>query len=281
MGVLTRVSIRISRIPEKDDVYGIFFPSWGHGRDAVRSLAEAGIPYSMIRLSNSAETMTNLSLVGQEKQITLLKRYLRFRGIPDTDACMCLIGFIGTQRMVKTARYESFSILKQYKGLYVGKAMGKAWKKKRFKTPYLRNTLWDYGYATDTVETAVTWDKVTPTLEAIENVIKRSLMPWNEKVHVFSHLSHIYSTGSSIYTTYIFRLADTPEETLERWKTIKKAVSQTIVKFGGTISHQHGVGMDHKPYLEAEKGSVGIGILKNLFNHTDPEKRMNPSKMLS
>ncbi|MBW1836527.1 MAG: FAD-binding oxidoreductase [Deltaproteobacteria bacterium] len=281
MGVLTRVLVRISKIPEKDDVYGIFFPSWDHGRDAVRALAEMGIPYSMIRLSNSAETMTNLTLVGQEKQVALLKRYLRLRGIPDTKACMCLIGFTGTRRLVKTARRESFSILHQHKGVYVGKAMGEAWKKNRFRAPYLRNTLWDNGYAVDTVETAVTWDKVTPTLKAIENVIEGSLAPWNEKIHVFSHLSHIYSTGSSIYSTFIFRLADTPEETLERWKTIKKAVSQTIVKAGGTISHQHGVGVDHKPYLEAEKGSIGIGILKQLFAHTDPEKRMNPSKLLS
>jgi alkyldihydroxyacetonephosphate synthase len=78
----------------------------------------------------------------------------------------------------------------------------------------------------------------------------------------------------------MFRLSDTPEETLARWKTIKKAASQAIVKAGGTISHQHGVGVDHKPYLEAEKGPVGMSTIRQLCNHLDPENRMNPYKLL-
>jgi alkyldihydroxyacetonephosphate synthase len=256
-----------------------FFPSWDYAKDAVQTLAGAGIPFSMIRLSNSAETMTNLALAGHGKQIALMRGFLRLRGIPGKGACMCLVGFIGTKRFVKTARRESFSILWQYKGVSVGKVMGEAWKKNRFRMPYLRNTLWDMGYAVDTLETAVTWDKVTTTMEEIEKAIKESMAPWNEKVHVFSHLSHVYSTGSSIYTTYMFRLSDTPEETLARWKTIKKAASQAIVKAGGTISHQHGVGVDHKPYLEAEKGSVGMSAIRQLCNHLDPENRMNPYKL--
>ena len=280
LGVITRVIIRISHMPEKDDVYGFFFPSWDQAKNAVQALAHVGIPFSMIRLSNSAETMTNLALAGHEKQIALIKRFLRLRAIPEKEACMCLIGFIGTKRFVKTARSDSFSILRQHKGVSLGKMMGEVWKKNRFRTPYLRNTLWDMGYAVDTLETAVTWNKVTTTMEEIEKAIKKSMLTWNEKIHVFSHLSHVYPTGSSIYTTVIFRLADTPEETLARWKMIKKAASQTIVKAGATISHQHGVGIDHKPYLEAEKGPVGISTIKQLCFHLDPEKRMNPSKLL-
>lgn len=280
LGVLTKVIVRISHIPETDDVFGVFFPSWDHAKDAVQTLAGAGIPFSMIRLSNSAETMTNLALAGHGKQIALMRSFLRLRGIPEKGACMCLIGFIGTKRFVKTARRESFSILRQHKGVSVGKVMGEVWKKNRFRMPYLRNTLWDMGYTVDTLETAVTWNKVTTTMEEIEKAIKESMAPWNEKVHVFSHLSHVYSTGSSIYTTFMFRLSDTPEETLARWKTIKKAASQTIVKAGGTISHQHGVGVDHKPYLEAEKGPVGMSAIRQLCFHLDPEKRMNPSKLL-
>ena len=93
---------------------------------------------------------------------------------------------------------------------------------------------------------------------------------------------YLENRGRLIATTTVREIRGPERQTnLERWKTIKKAVSQTIVKFGGTISHQHGVGVDHKPYLEAEKGPVGIGILRHLFVHTDPEKRMNPSKLLS
>jgi len=280
LGVLTKVTIRISHIPEKDDVYGIFFPSWDLAKDAVRTVAGSGSPFSMIRLSNPAETETNLALAGNEKTTAMLKRYLLLRGIAEKEACMCLIGFTGTERLVKTIRKEVFSIVKHQGGITVGKAMGNVWKKNRFRAPYLRNTLWDMGYAVDTLETSVTWDKVTPTMKATETAIKESMESWNEKVHVFSHLSHVYPTGSSIYTTVIFRLSDTPEETLTRWKAAKKAASQTIVQAGGTISHQHGVGVDHKPYLPSEKGPLWMSILEQLCVHVDPEKRMNPYKLL-
>ena len=279
MGVLSKAVVRISPIPEKDDVYGIFFPSWEAAEAAVREIAGTGPHFSMIRLSNPLETATNLALAGHEKQIGLLRRYLRMRNIQDKDSCMGLIGFIGSRRLVRIFRGEAFSIIRKHKGVSVGKIMGKAWKKNRFRAPYLRNTLWDMGYAVDTLETALNWDKVSPAMQSVEKAIRTGLHSRNEKVHVFSHLSHVYPTGSSIYTTYVFRLADTPEETLARWKTIKQAASHAIVESGGTISHQHGVGKDHAPYLEAEKGALGMDSLQQFFSFFDPEGRMNPGKM--
>lgn len=279
-GVLAKAVVRISPLPEKDDVYGVFFPSWDAASEAVRSAAVSGVPFSMIRLSNPAETMTNLALAGHEKQIDLLRRYLGMRNIPDETACMCLIGITGSRRMVRAAKHEAFSLFRKYKGISTGKVMGKAWKKNRFRAPYLRNTLWDMGYAVDTLETAVTWDRVTDTMNTVESAIRNGLAPWNENVHVFSHLSHVYPTGSSIYTSYLFRLAPTPQETLNRWKTLKQAASFAIIRAGGTITHQHGVGQDHAPYLEAEKGALGMSALRQLCSHFDPEERMNPGKLI-
>ena len=152
--------------------------------------------------------------------------------------------------------------------------------KNRFYSAYLRNTLWDLGYAVDTLETAITWDKVTHTMQAIEKSLQGAIKPDNERLHVFSHLSHVYSSGSSIYTTFLFRLLETPEKTLKTWRRLKDAASRTIVAAGGTISHQHGVGKDHKRYLEAEKGNIGIHTLQKMFDHLDPDQRMNPDKLL-
>ncbi len=280
LGILTKACVRISPLPERDDVYGVFFPSWDQAVEAARKLARAKLPISMIRLSNPLETMTNLALAGHETKIALLRRYLRLRNIPEEGSCMCLIGFIGSRSLATTVRREAFSIFHRQKGVALGRMMGDAWKKNRFRAPYLRNTLWNRGYAVDTLETAVTWDKISSTMDAIEKSIGNALVPWNEKVHAFSHLSHVYPTGSSIYTTYLFRLADNPEEMIVRWKALKDAASSAVVKAGGTISHQHGVGLDHKPYLEAEKGSLGISALKQLCSHFDPDGRMNPGKLI-
>jgi alkyldihydroxyacetonephosphate synthase len=280
LGVLTHVMVRITRIPEKDDVYTFFFPSWESGVSAVRAIAAQRLCFSMIRLSNPVETRTLLSLAGHRSKINLMKRYLRFRGLPIDQTCICLIGFTGSHRQVRTARRESFAIMRRNEALALGKSPGKQWEKDRFKTPYLRNTLWDCGYAVDTFETAVTWDRVTTTLKAVETAVGDSLIEWNERVHVFSHLSHVYPTGSSIYTTAVFRLADSAEETLDRWRAIKSAASRTVTAAGGTISHQHGVGIDHRSYLAQEKGTLGIGLLRQLCRYMDPDGLMNPEKLI-
>ena len=96
----------------------------------------------------------------------------------------------------------------------------------------------------------------------------------------FAHLSHIYRSGASTYFTYLFPRAADPDETLSHWRTLKTLASEAIVEQGGTISHQHGVGRDHAPYLAAEKGSVGLDILSTLLRETDPDGLLNPGIML-
>ena len=280
IGVLTKVIVKISRLPEKDEIYALFFPSWNHATAGVQELAGSSLLFSMIRLSNSKETRVNLALAGHGPQKKLLKRYLHLRGISQSEACMCLVGFIGSRRTVRNMRQQTLAMLRRHGGISVGKTIGKTWKKNRFRSAYLRNTLWDLGYAVDTLETAVTWKKVSATMAAIEKSLEGCAETWGERIHVFSHLSHAYHSGSSIYTTYIFRLGHTPQETLNRWKKMKQSASQAIVKAGGTISHQHGVGLDHRPYLISEKGAIGVSTLKQILLHLDPDRRMNPTKLL-
>jgi len=280
LGLLTKVICRVSRIPEKDDFYGAFFPSFGHAVEAMREMACTKLPLSMIRLSNAVETMTNLTLSGHETQSALLRRYLGIRGLPEAESCMLLFGVIGESGYAGAGKSRALSIIRKHRGVFVGKTMGKTWEKKRFLVPYLRNTLWDEGYMVDTLETCITWDKVIPTMQAMERAVAGSLAKQQEKVHIFTHLSHVYPSGSSVYTSFVFRPADTPEGTLARWRALKSAASKAIVEAGGTISHQHGVGEDHKPYLPAEKGEVGMELMRQSFKWADPDGRMNPGKLL-
>ncbi len=161
----------------------------------------------------------------------------------------------------------------------MGNLIGKQWRKTRFLTPYLRNTLWELGYALDTLETAVPWSKVMATATGIKNAIQGAIQEMGERVLVFTHLSHSYRDGTSIYVTYIFgRLAD-PQEILDRWRAMKSAASQVILELGGTISHQHGVGSDHLLYLNAEKGELGLRTLSSISATLDPKGLLNPGSL--
>ncbi|MEJ2157513.1 MAG: FAD-binding protein, partial [Desulfobacteraceae bacterium] len=129
MGVLTEVSARISRIPEIDEVYAVFFPSWDLAIHGVQELSASGLPFSMLRLSDPKETMTQLALAGHQRRIGYLNRYLKLRGALEKETCMCLVGFTGARRLARFARHAAFKILRRYRGVATGKAVGRAWKK--------------------------------------------------------------------------------------------------------------------------------------------------------
>jgi alkyldihydroxyacetonephosphate synthase len=158
--------------------------------------------------------------------------------------------------------------------------LGKKWAENRFRFPYLRHGLWAAGYAVDTLETATDWSNVDSLLNKLESSLRSGLSEEGEQVHVFTHLSHVYNEGSSIYTTYVFRPGASYAEAMARWQKLKHNACLTIAANRGTISHQHGVGRDHAPYLAAEKGELGMATLKALAGHFDPEQRLAPGVLL-
>jgi len=122
---------------------------------------------------------------------------------------------------------------------------------------------------------------VTQAVTAIEQAAAAALEAFGERVHAYTHLSHLYPQGASVYSTFVYRLAGDYQADLARWRQLKDRVSSAIVGCGGTISHQHGVGVDHAPWLAAEKGELGLGAMGALFRHFDPECRMNPGKLVT
>ena len=234
---------------------------------------------SMMRLSNTVETETQLALAGHESQINMLERFLKFRGAGD-DKCMLTFGLTGNKAQNALSLTQVKKIISRFDGVYTGTLLGKRWKEKRFMFPYFRETLWEKGYASDTLETATDWDNVDFLLAEIEKNLRTALSDENEKVHVFTHLSHFYGQGCSIYTTYVYRTGDDYEQTLNRWKKLKYSTSELIVNNRGTISHQHGVGVDHAPYMEIEKGPVATDLLHHTTEFFDPSGQMNPGKLL-
>lgn len=280
LGLLTEVTLRLRRLPAVESFHAVFFLSWAAGLDAVRSMVQADRPLSMLRLSNEVETDTQLQLAGHPQLIRWLQRYLGMRGI-GAGQCLLMLGVTGSLADTQRQRREALALAKRHGGVHVGKSIGKGWARNRFRGPYLRNSLWTAGYAADTVETAIPWTQATPLMRAIEAAAHESLAADNERVHAFTHLSHVYRQGCSIYSTFVFRASGTPEADLERWRRLKARVSETIVAQGGTISHQHGVGTDHAPYLPAEKGEAGMALIRAMAREFDPEGLMNPGKLFA
>jgi alkyldihydroxyacetonephosphate synthase len=277
MGVITSARVRISPVPEAEQFYGVFFPSWEQGVEAVRQVAQEGLTVSMLRLSNPQETETTLILSGKS-WIGPADKGLRLIGFGDTR-CLLVFGATGTAAHVRRSRGMTAAICRKYGGLLVGTVVGHTWEKSRFYSPYLRNTLWERGVAIDTLETALPWSRVMEASKAIPASIVSTMEGLGEKVLAFAHLSHVYRDGASIYTTFLIRRTADPDEFLARWQALKRAASLTIQQYGGTITHQHGVGLDHAPYLTVEKGPLGMDAIRAVCKSFDPDEMMNPGKL--
>ncbi|MEX1172489.1 MAG: FAD-binding oxidoreductase [Chloroflexota bacterium] len=278
LGILTDVTLRSTARRAREVVRAYSVPDWERAWQLGRELAGAGLPLAMVRVSTPLETMTTLVMAPDGHATRLLRRYLAWRR-QGPDACLLLVGMEGSDRLVRATEGEVVRQVRARRGIGVP-GLGPAWHRERFRSAYLRNALWTAGYGVDTVETAVDWSGVVALAEALGPALRTGLEAQGELVHAFSHLSHLYPSGSSLYVTYIFRLAADPDQTLRRWQQLKRLASETIVAHGGTISHQHGVGRVHAPYLEAEKGPLGMDALKALVERLDPAGIMHRGVLL-
>jgi alkyldihydroxyacetonephosphate synthase len=281
LGLLTEATVRVRPLPEHESFHGVFFPDWETGIGAVRALTQADVPLSMLRLSNELETETQLALVqGHDTALKWLDRYLGWRGL-SPDRCLLMAGITGSRSECRRARTLLRQISSEAGGIYAGTLLGGGWAKNRFRGPYLRNSLWAAGYAADTVETCVMWPQATTAMRRIEQAARDVMAADGEKVHAFTHLSHVYRQGCSIYSTFVFRSAGNADADMVRWRRLKARVSEAIVASGGTISHQHGVGVDHASYLVEEKGALGLNLIRAMARELDPDGMMNPGKLFA
>jgi alkyldihydroxyacetonephosphate synthase len=280
LGIISEATVRVAQLPELEEFHALFFKSWDEGVEAVREMAQARLPLSMLRLSTAAETEATLVMAGHGQQVQWLHRALAALGYHREQKCMLVMAITGREDSVRMAKRAAVSIARKHGALHTGTTMGRQWARSRFLSPYLRNSLWDLGYAVDTVETAVPWTEVRHTANSIPSAIREAVSGSGERAHVFSHLSHLYETGASIYTTVLFRVLPNPDQMLDLWAAMKLAASEAIMRCGGTISHQHGVGVDHAPYLGAEKGMLGMSLLSKALSLCDPDGIMNPGKLI-
>jgi alkyldihydroxyacetonephosphate synthase len=162
--------------------------------------------------------------------------------------------------------------------MVLGTGPGRRWLADRFRHPYLRDALLDRGIATDTLETAAPWSR----LEALSRTVREAIREASPdgRVAVLCHVSHPYPDGASLYFTFFFPCPADPIETIARWAMFKRAATGALVRAGATVSHHHGVGSWHAPWLEAETGTTGLGVLRAVARTLDPAGILNPHVLL-
>ncbi len=280
LGVITSATLRVRARPKLTVVEAALMPGLDAGLAAVRELVVSGVPLTLLRLSDALETQMAMAIgLAASTAGALVRRYLALRGLGD-DACLLLYGSSGERSSVRDILLCGRSAAREHRGVTLGARPGRHWLRDRFRHPYLRESLLDLGWATDTLETAAPWSEIAATREKVGAAIAGALAGEGGRVAVMCHVSHPYRDGASLYFTFFFRCAADPEATIGRWAAIKRAASQALVDAGATLSHHHGIGQWHAPWFEAEAGRLGRLVLATVAAELDPDGTLNPHVLL-
>jgi len=277
LGVIPDVTVRVRPAPRRRRYEGWIAESFEAGIEIVRAMAQgSGLP-DVIRLSDQQETEGTLALAGPRGiAASLFDGYLGLRR--RRAGCLLIVGLEGEEESVARRRALAVRALREGGAAYLGQAPGRSWEHSRYQGPYLRDALMDLGAMVETLETSHTWARLGELYQALGAAIRDSLAAQGTPGLVFCHLSHAYPDGASLYFTFISRARHGEEEA--QWGAVKRAASEAIVAAGATITHHHGVGKDHAPYLEAEVGASGLDVLRAVKERLDPAAIMNPGKLL-
>jgi alkyldihydroxyacetonephosphate synthase len=278
LGILVEVTLRIRPRPSVRRYEAFSIGSTAAGVDAFRELSQAGIAPDVARLSDESETRVSLTLSGGDGAATrALRSYLRARG--HGDGCLVIAGWEGTaEAEVRRRRAAGARVLRAHGAIALGTRIGAAWEHGRFHAPYLRDELLAHGVLVETLETATTWSRVMALHDAVGVALEGALRACGTPPLVMCHVSHVYRTGASLYYTFVARQQEGAE--LEQWHAAKAAASDAILAGGGTITHHHGVGRDHAPWLPQEVGPLGVELLRAAKATLDPAGIMNPGKLI-
>jgi alkyldihydroxyacetonephosphate synthase len=282
LGVITEVTVQVHRTPEVREINGYLFPNWEAGIAAMHEISQSDARPTVTRVSDARESgfsfATGKAKTGFDPQ-KLLMAYLKRRGWDLDGINLSFIGFEGSKSHVAYEKKIVARIVKKHGGLGVGKGPGVLYDQKKFDTPYLRDFLLDRGAAADVSETAAPWSRLNEIHDAVYAAANEAYEKIGTPGWIMSHLSHSYHSGACLYFTFAF--VHGGDTAIAQYDVVKQAIQQAFVDHGGTISHHHGVGREHAPWLEQDISTEGVALMSGLFAAADPKKNFNPDKVIT
>jgi alkyldihydroxyacetonephosphate synthase len=153
------------------------------------------------------------------------------------------------------------------------------WRETFLAAPYLRDVFVAMGVISETFETAITWERFTALHERVTAAAEQATHQVGaQPAGVSCRFTHVYPDGPAPYFTVLAR--GRRGEELEQWAAIKRAVSDAIVESGGTITHHHAVGRDHRPWYDRQRPDPFAAALRGAKKAVDPQGIMNPGVLV-
>ena len=313
IGVITQAWVRVLPRPTHRASAGVRFERFLDGADCVRALGQSGLAPANCRLIDAAEALTTLAGDGSHALLVLgfesadhpvehaLDRALAIcaehsgtlvsRRVSGPDGALAGGqgaagrgggGQVSAGRGSGGRGAAGLGADASAGSVGAADAVG-AWRSAFLGAPYMRDVLVAMGILSETFETAITWERFPDfherVIAAVREAIDATAQPAARGAgQVSCRFTHVYPNGPAPYFT-IIAPARRGEE-IEQWAAIKRAASNAVIEHGGTITHHHAVGRDHRPWYDRQRPEPFAVALRGAKASVDPRAIMNPGVLI-
>ncbi|HEU4462550.1 MAG TPA: FAD-binding oxidoreductase [Solirubrobacterales bacterium] len=272
LGVIAEAWVRVRPRPRFKSSTSVAFGDFGVAAGAVRAIAQSGLHPANCRLLDASEA--------------------ELTGAGDNGANLLILGFESADHPVDAGMDRALEIARDHGGAPGevrssgdnGDAVGQ-WRGAFLLAPYLRDTFVACGVLSETFETAITWDRFEEFHATVMETTRRAVAEASGVAadgpgapRVSCRFTHVYPDGVAPYFTVIAPAVRGGE--VEQWDEIKAAASEALIEAGGTITHHHAVGRDHRPWYDRQRPAPFAAALRAAKAELDPAGMLNPGVLL-
>jgi alkyldihydroxyacetonephosphate synthase len=266
LGVITEAWMRVRPRPRHRASTAVRFADFETGAGAVRALSQSGLHPANCRLIDPAEAALT--------------------GAGDGSAALLVLGFEAADHEVEPWMALALECCGDHGGSWRGRAPQRqgnsdavdSWREAFLRAPYLRDTLIAIGVLSETFETAVTWDRFTAFHAAVMQATNEAVQRACGQGQVSCRLTHVYPDGPAPYYTVVAPARRGQE--LGQWAEIKRAAADAVIAGGGTITHHHAVGRDHRHWYDRQRPDGFAQALRAAKLAVDPSGALNPGVLV-
>jgi alkyldihydroxyacetonephosphate synthase len=272
LGVIAEAWMRVRPRPEFKSSAGVEFEDFLAAAAAVREIAQSGLHPSNCRLLDATEA--------------------ELAGAGGGGASLLVLGFESAHHPVDAWMDIALGIAKEHGGVVRERAAGAvegsavdSWRGAFLLAPYLRDTFVACGVLSETFETAITWDRfeefhanAMETARTAVAEVSGAPAEGPGAPRVSCRFTHVYPDGPAPYFTVLAPAVRDGE--VEQWDEIKAAVSEAVIEGGGTITHHHAVGRDHRRWYDRQRPAPFAAALRAAKAELDPAGMLNPGVLI-
>jgi alkyldihydroxyacetonephosphate synthase len=248
LAVITEAWVRVRARPSERRSASVAFPSFAAGCEAVRSLLQVGLRPANCRLVSAREAA--LTFAGDSDLLVL--------GLEEDVS--------GWDAALASCRAHGGQVKEEGSGGGAG-----AWRSAFLRAPYVRDMFVAMGVLSETFETAVTWDRLPALVDSVTGAVQEALLGAGS---VTCRLTHAYVDGAAPYFTVLAPAVRGDEEA--QWDAIKAVASGAVLAAGGTITHHHAVGRDHRRWYDRQRPEPFAAAMRAAKDALDPASLLNP-----